>query len=151
MYAYISRPTFRVFVIGILRYQNIYSKIKKDSNYFSFFAEWVHEASPARVEEEARPGDQAAPEELETEGNAHQETVQGHLQDSDQAVQGSQGSGIYHSNALLPNSYWYLTPCIITLFWTILQSYAHISFVHQRVYFKRLNRCTVIAKKNQFR
>ncbi len=52
-------------------------------DYFSFSSERVHEASPAWVEEEACPGDQAAPEELETEGNAHQETVQGHLQDSD--------------------------------------------------------------------
>jgi hypothetical protein len=53
----------------------------------------VHEAVPARAEEEARPGDQAAAQELKAEGDPHQEAVQGHLQDTDQAVQGAQGPG----------------------------------------------------------
>ena len=53
----------------------------------------VHEAIPARAEEEARPGDQAAAQELKAEGDPHQEAVQGHLQDTDQAVQGAQGPG----------------------------------------------------------
>ena len=58
-----------------------------------FLAERVHEAGPARAEEETRAGDQAAPEEPQAEGDAHQEAVQGHLQDPDPAIQGSQGSG----------------------------------------------------------
>ena len=53
----------------------------------------VHEAVPARAEEEARPRDQTAAKELKAEGDPHQEAVQGHLQDTDQAVQGTQGSG----------------------------------------------------------
>jgi len=48
-----------------------------------FVSERVHEASATRAEEETRFGDQAAPEELEAEGDAHQEAVQGYLQDSD--------------------------------------------------------------------
>ncbi len=53
----------------------------------------VHEAVTARAEEEARPGDQAAAQELKAEGDPHPEAVQGHLQDTDQAVQGAQGPG----------------------------------------------------------
>jgi hypothetical protein len=43
-------------------------------------------------------GDQAAPEEPEAKGDADPETVQGHLQDPDPAVQGSQGSGLYETH-----------------------------------------------------
>ena len=60
---------------------------------YLFVSERIYEAGSARAEEEARFGDQAAPEELEAEGNAHQEAVQGHLQDPDPAVQGSKGAG----------------------------------------------------------
>ena len=53
----------------------------------------VHEAVAKGAEEEARPRTEAATEELKAEGNPDPETVPGHLQDPDAAVQGSQGPG----------------------------------------------------------
>ena len=53
----------------------------------------VHEAVAAGAEEETRPRTEAATEELKAEGNPDPETVPGHLQDPDAAVQGSQGPG----------------------------------------------------------
>ena len=56
-------------------------------NYFalqlkSLISGRVHEALSEGTEEEACPGTEAAAEELETEGDSYQETVQRHLQDT---------------------------------------------------------------------